>query len=284
MEVLDVLKPETLTEVKSLFTEYQNCKILAGGTDLLLDIKNGKQSPQYLIDLGNIKALKKIEKVRKDIVIGSMVSFKTLSEAKIIKQYFNSLYHSAKGMGSPQIRNLATIGGNIINGAPAADITPCLISLDATLVIESAEYERFISCEQYFIDYDKEKVRENEVLTKIIIPKKKRLTGFYKLGKRNSLAIARVNTAISIEVKQNKIKRFAVCLGAVGRYPFRVLELEKMVVGKSLDYLLADEVLEKLENAVFASIKTRKTMPFKKEAIKGVFKKALENAYGEVIL
>src|SRR5690554_772566 len=253
MEVVDVFRPQSVDEVKKLFTEYENYLLLAGGTDLLLDIKKGKKDGEYLIDLNNVKELKTIKTTRSEIILGSMVKFKDLCENKLIKKYFNSIYWCAKTMGSPQIRNLATIGGNIINGAPAADIVPCLISLDALLFIESPKYERVISCEQYFTDYKKEKVTEREILTKIIIPKNKLLTGFYKLGKRNSLAIARINAALSLEVRKKKIKKIAVCLGAVGRYPFRVDEIEKVCVGKTIDYLLSEKVLEKLEDIVYES-------------------------------
>lgn len=283
MEVLDIFRPKTIDEVKNLLVKYQNCILLAGGTDLLIDIKNGKKSGEYIIDLGNIKGLTKIKETRKEIILGSMVKFKDLCENKLIRKYYNSLYNCAKLMGSPQIRNSATIGGNIVNGAPAADLTPCLISLDALLFIESPNYERVISCEQYFMNYEKEKIKPDEILTKIIIPKKKSLNGFYKLGKRNSLSIARINCAVRMEVKKNKIESLALCLGAVGRYPFRVEEVEKICMGKTIDYLFSEDVLERLENIVYESIKTRASMPFKKEAVKGVFKRTIENAFGGVI-
>jgi CO/xanthine dehydrogenase FAD-binding subunit len=181
-------------------------------------------------------------------------------------------------MGSPQIRNKATVGGNIVNAGSAADVVPCLMSLDAVLVIESINGTRCTSCENYFKNYSEEKVKGNEILTKVVVPKTNHISGYYKLGKRNSLAIARVSAAVSVNVENNVVKSLSVGLGAVGRYPFRAVDLERSAVGQSLEWLSGEEALAILENVVAESIKGRKTMPFKKEAIKGVYKEALNTA------
>jgi CO/xanthine dehydrogenase FAD-binding subunit len=177
-------------------------------------------------------------------------------------------------MGSPQIRNRATIGGNIINGGAAADMTPVIISLDGLLVLESLSGVRTISCENYF--KTNEKIRDTEVLTKIILPKKNQLTGFYKLGKRNALAIARLSLAMGLELDGTTIKSISICLGAVGKFPFRVKDFEEAAINQPVEWLSSERPLQILEEAVFQSIQGRKTMPFKKEAIKGVYKEALK--------
>ena len=114
------------------------------------------------------------------------------------------------------------------------------------------------------------------MLTKILIPKKNILSGFYKLGKRNSLAIARLSTSIVLDTENDIIKNISISLGAVGRYPFRVEKIENLAKGKNVKWLFEDEVLMMLENEVVESIKGRKTVNFKKEAIKGVYKNALQ--------
>ncbi len=279
MELLGFFQPNDVDEVKRLLANYENIKILAGGTDLLLDIRRDKEFPQYIIDINLLSELKEINESDDKILIGSMVTFSQLQTDGLINRYFNSLINCAKNMGSPQIRNMATIGGNIVNGGAAADSTPCLISLDSELFIESLDGLRKVSCENYFKDYANEKIRDNEILTQISIPKKQAKTGYYKLGKRNSLAIARISIALSIIIEHETIKAMSVCLGAVGRYPFRVKELEILAVGKNVEWLYSDEPLELLEDAVHVSINGRKTMPFKKEGIKGVYKEALMIAF-----
>lgn len=278
MEMRGIFQPKTLNEAKTLLSEYANSKLLAGGTDLVLGLRREEQSAEYLIDLGRIPELKTITKGENEVILGSMVTFTQLKESELIKSNFNSLFECAKNMGSPQIRNVATIGGNIVNAGSAADAIPCIMSLDGVLIIESVNGTRQVSCVDYYKNYSIEKLKENEILTKIVIPLKNRRSGYYKLGKRNSLAIARVNTALSISVNEDTVLDISVSLGAVGRYPFRATELEKRAAMKKIDWLYGEEALGILENEVYESIKGRKTMPFKKEAIKGVYKEALRNA------
>lgn len=278
MELLGFFQPNNVAEAKILLSKHTNSNLLAGGTDLLLDFRRDKEVPQYIIDMSKISELKCINEDDSEITIGSMVTFTQVRENMSIKNNFNSIIECAKSMGSPQIRNGATVGGNIINGAAAADIVPCIISLDGILVFESIDSFRKVSCEDYYREYSVEEIKENEILTKIIIPKKTILSGYYKLGKRNSLAIARINTAISLTLEEDTINEIAICLGAVGKFPFRVKELELRAVGQKIDWLFNDETLNFLEDAVYESIKGRKTMPFKKEAIKGVYKNALKSA------
>lgn len=278
MEIKRAFQPKSVEEVKNLLSKYSNSKLLAGGTDLVLGLKGEKEMAEYLIDMGRIPELKNIMEDEKQVTLGSMVTFTQLRESELIRANFNSLLECAKHMGSPQIRNTATIGGNIANAGSAADAIPCIMSLDGILVIESIDGIRQISCVDYFKNYSKEKIKEKEILTKIILPKKNEMSGYYKLGKRNALAIARVNTAISLYINEGIIMRINLALGAVGRYPFRSIELEKQARGKKLEWLYGDEALSIIENDVYESIKGRKTMPFKKEAIKGVYKEALKNA------
>lgn len=278
MKSLDFFQPNNLEEVKKILANKENTKLLAGGTDLILELQQDMIQPQHIIDLNKIEELKEINETKDKIIVGSMVSFTQLVESTIIKQHFHSICESARKMGSPQIRNMATIGGNIINGASAADMVPCVISLSGVLVFESMGNERQVNSATYYKNYETEKIQPQEILTKIIIPKTDAFSGYYKLGKRNSLAIARINVALSIEVDSNVIKNISVCLGAVGRFPFRVKELEQRALGKPVDWLLSKEPLEILENVVYESIKTRKSMPFKREGIKGVYKEAVKNA------
>jgi len=276
--VLKIYSPKTIEEVKEYMKDHSNFKLLAGGTDLVLDFKRNKVKCESIVSLGKISELKKIVDDEDEIYIGAMVTFSDLIENNIINNYCNLLLNCSMSMGSPQIRNVATVGGNIANGGSAADIIPCIISLGGILLIESEEAIRRVSCEEYFENYKEEGLKENEILTHIIIPKTQNISGYYKLGKRNSLAISRVSAAVNLEIKKDRICAINICLGAVGRYPFRAKELEERSLGKDIKWLYSEEALEYLEGIVEKSIEGRKTMPFKREATKGVFKRALDNA------
>ncbi|WP_346879999.1 FAD binding domain-containing protein [Clostridium sp. UBA3061] len=276
--MLKIYSPKTIEEVKEYMKDHSNFKLLAGGTDLVLDFKRNKVKCESIVSLGKISELKKIVDDEDEIYIGAMVTFSDLIENNIINNYCNLLLNCSMSMGSPQIRNVATVGGNIANGGSAADIIPCIISLGGILLIESEEAIRRVSCEEYFENYKEEGLKENEILTHIIIPKTQNISGYYKLGKRNSLAISRVSAAVNLEIKKDRICAINICLGAVGRYPFRAKELEERSLGKDIKWLYSEEALEYLEGIVEKSIEGRKTMPFKREATKGVFKRALDNA------
>lgn len=276
--MLKIYSPKTIEEVKEYMKDHSSLKLLAGGTDLVLDFKRNKVKCESIVSLEKISDLKKIVDDKDEIYIGAMVTFSDLVENNIIKDYCNLLLNCSMSMGSPQIRNVATVGGNIANGGSAADIIPCIISLGGILLIESEEAIRRVSCEEYFENYKEERLKENEILTHIIIPKTQNISGYYKLGKRNSLAISRVSAAVNLEIKKDRICAINICLGAVGRYPFRAKELEERSLGKDIKWLYSEEALEYLEGIVEKSIEGRKTMPFKREAIKGVFKRALDNA------
>jgi CO/xanthine dehydrogenase FAD-binding subunit len=277
MRNLEFFKPSTLVEAKNYLSKHNNSKLLAGGTDLVLDLNKGNENPEHIIDISSLTELKNIYEDEEKITIGSAVSFTQIKESDYIKNNFNALIACASTMGSPQIRNVATIGGNIANAGSAADIVPCILCLDGVLVIESINGTRQISCENYFKNYSVEKIKTDEILTQIIIPKKNNRNSYYKLGKRNSLAISRVSVALSVKLNGDIIENMSICLGAVGRFPFRAKNLEKIAQNKNINWLFSEEPLSILENEVFESIKGRKTMPFKKEAIKGVYKEALKS-------
>lgn len=280
MEICQVLSPSSMEEAKKLMAKYKNIKILAGGTDLTIDINKDKISPEFLLSLRKIEEIKKIKDFQRHIVIGSMATFSDILESDTISANFNALKECAAAMGSPQIRNAATVGGNIANAAPAADIIPCLMCLDASIGIIGSEGSRVTKVADYIKNYRDIKLKPNEIIKEIVINKNNSLSGFYKLGKRNSLAISRINCAVSVSLESNKIKKLKVALGAVGRLPFRVAALEKMAENKEVDFLISSEAFNMVETAVYESIKERKTMPFKKEAVKGVYKEAVKRALG----
>lgn len=275
--LIEIFKPNTLDKAKKILDNKENIKILAGGTDLVIDIRKNKHIPDSLLDIGNIEELKNIEEKDDSISIGSMVTFSDLNESEIIKKRYNSLYDCSKTMGSPQIRNVATIGGNVANGASAADSIPCLMALDSKIILESIDGIREIRLIDYFKNYNIEHLRKKEVITKFIIPKKNGVSGYYKLGKRNSLAIARISVAVNLILEQDIIKDISIVVGAAGKVPFEVTDVKEDIINEKKEVLFENENLSILENAVYNSIKGRSTVDFKKEAVKGVYKQALYN-------
>lgn len=276
--LIDIFKPNTLDEAKKILNSEKNIKVLAGGTDLVIDIRRNKYIADSLLDIGNIEELKNIEEKDDSISIGANVTFSELKESEIIKKRCNSLYECSKTMGSPQIRNVATIGGNVANSASAADSIPCLMSLDSKIILESIDGIREVSLRDYFKNYNIEHLKKKEIITKFIIPKKNSVSGYYKLGKRNSLSIARISVAVRLTLKEDIVKDISVVIGAAGKVPFEVTDVKRVIINEKKEALFENEILSILENSVYNSIKGRSTVEFKKEAVKGVYKQALYNA------
>lgn len=276
--IKEILEPRDIKSAEIYLDSLEKSKILAGGTDLIPEMQSEKNDVLYLISLNKIDKLKHIKEFAHHVMAGSMATFSDMQEAESIKKNFGCIFDCCKKMGSPQIRNTATIGGNIVNSAPAADLVPCLMISGTVFLIESSKIKRRFKCEEYFENISKLKIADNEILTQIIMTKSKGASGFYKLGKRNSLAISRISAACYIEEEKGKVLNFKVALGAVAKVPMRLYEVEDMVKGKNMEYLYSRNVVEKIKDTVYESIKERQSAPFKKEAVEGVYNEALKRA------
>jgi CO/xanthine dehydrogenase FAD-binding subunit len=274
--IKEIILPLTIDSAKTDLENYEGSKILAGGTDLMLDITRKDSSAEYLISLDKIDELKRIKEFKHHVILGSMATFSEVEESESIRKNFSCLIDCCKTMGSPQIRNIATIGGNIVNAAPAADIVPCLMTLDTVFIIENSKTMRRFRCDEYFDNFNKLRLKDNEILTQIIIMKTKGASGFYKLGKRNALSISRISAACYLEAEGGIVTVFRVALGAVGKLPMRLKVIEELVKNKPVDYLYSEKIMETIKDIVCESIGGRKSAPFKREASAGVYREALK--------
>ncbi len=184
MSIERVYKGNSISEVVEILDKYkEEAKLIAGGTDIIIDIRNEKIKPQVLIDVSAIEELKKIEDKGGDYIeIGGATTFTQIVESKFFQSNLYGFNKACRMVGSPQIRNKGTIGGNIANGSAAADSVPPLICLDATIVLESANNTREIKLEDYY--KNNIKIEANELLTKIYFkkPNENQILGFSKLG------------------------------------------------------------------------------------------------------
>lgn len=280
MSVERVFRAMTIDEAASLLKEYgQEAQILAGGTDLLVQIREKHNRGSILIDITDVKALQSLEINDDEIKIGSMVRFTDIVESKEVKELFPGLWDACKSVGSPQIRNLGTIGGNLANGSPAADSAPPLIALDANVTAVSTRGERIIPLTEFYLGKGKTALELDELLVSISIPKPKEplvFVEFEKLGLRNALAISRISTAVYMTLDDSgKIESCGIGSGSLGLNPMRETELEKWFEGKVLDEALIKTGAEKYGDIVEMRLSGRSSMPYKREAVQGVIKPAL---------
>ncbi|HEY8884961.1 MAG TPA: xanthine dehydrogenase family protein subunit M [Chloroflexota bacterium] len=245
MKDFTYLAPTTLKEAIDLLAEHRgHTKVLAGGTDLMLQLQDGLWEPDYVVDVRNIPELNTLEYSNKaGLTVGAATSLRRIETSPIVLEKYPQLATGAGEIGSVQIRNLASLGGNICTATPSADGIPSLVSLEATARIASARGERTVSLESIFVGVRKTTLKPDELLVDLRIPAPAaRTSGVYiKLDTRLQMDLAIVGVATTLSLgADSTIEKVTICLGAVATTPIRVREAEELLKGRALtDDLLA---------------------------------------------
>ena len=212
-------------------------KIIAGGTDLMLEIKRGlRPEKQIIIDLSHIAELRMITRDDNgDLHIGALVTHNDAASSTMIQRQARALAEACYQVGSPQIRNRGTIAGNLVTASPANDTIPALLALNAEIVLASTAGERTIPLESFYLGVRKTVLAENEIVKEIIIRAQSLTfaTSFYKLALRNAQAISVVNAAVAIKINNSSIENVRIALGSVAPTVVRLKQLEASLINSS---------------------------------------------------
>lgn len=280
--VQEVYQTHMLSEALQLLHQYgAEAKVIAGGTDLIIQLRNGHVSPKVLIDISAIEEIKDIREMDNFIEVGSTASFTSIETHQLFENKLEAIATAARSIGSPQIRNRATIGGNICNASPAADLLPPLLALDAIAILKSSEQTRMMPLSELITGKEQTALRPDEMLERIRFrrPGPRSGLGFSKLGVRNALAIARISMAVYVEWDATELCReIRIASGALGIKAQREVDVESFVKGKKLDERVIDETAAFLEESTVKRLAGRSTLPFKRLAVQGVFRQAVECA------
>lgn len=233
--------PSDMREAVAILKERgSKMMIMAGGTDLLNQMKVRQVTPEFVL---NIKKIKELEYIRRNngLEIGALTTITAVRESTLIKKEYPSLYDATEWFGTPQIRNMATVGGNICRSSPSSDLVAPLMALDARLRLVGAKGERIVPIEEFMVGVG-ENVLDREILTEIIVPREEKPSGTaFKKLKRSSADLAKVSCAVSIAMKDGKCEEIRIVLGAVGDKVFRARKAEEMIRGEKV----IDAVIEK---------------------------------------
>lgn len=229
--------PTTLEEASAILAEDPTgARLIAGGTDLIVQMRAGIVQPDVLVDL-RLLPLDTIS-VEKDLVrLGSRVTHTQIVESKVMWERFPALAAACEAVGGPATRNRGTIGGNLANASPAADTALPLLVYDASVVVASAAGERTVPLADFFVDYRQTALQPGEIIkeTRMPVPSGKTASSFIKLGKRQALMIAVVSAAARLTVDESyKVQEARIALGSVAPTPMRASSAEKMMVGEAL--------------------------------------------------
>jgi len=241
MKKFTYLVPKTLDEAVSLYqSNGDGAKYVVGGTDVMVKIKSGKMAPDYLISLKHIAghAQVQLNSDTGELHIGAFVTHRALETSALIKLQYPIIHDAVQNIGSVQIRNVASIGGNLVNAVPSADGAIPLIALDARVSIYGAAGERNVDLVRFFEGPGQTVLDPGEILTEIIVPKQPARTGaaYQKFGRRAAmeLPLIGVGVLLSLEGGSNRCAKARVALGVAAPTPIRTLSAEQYLVGKEI--------------------------------------------------
>jgi len=281
MKKFDYLRPQTLEEALSLLNQHgKKAKLIAGGTDVIVLIKQKAMMPEVLISLRGIPGL---DQIRYDgaLKIGAMATHRDIEKSDVIRKEFSALTDAADVLGSIQIRNVATIGGNICTAAPSADTATPLLVLGTRVKIKSLSEERTVPIEGFFTGPGETILKKGEMVTELIIPKPLPNTGsaYWKLQRRLALDLPILGVSVLLSLDKGTVscsdmlcttspissilhtmekdeltcKEIRIALGVAAPTPIRALKAENLMRGKKI----SDELLEEVANTVSVEAQPR---------------------------
>ncbi|MCX8118521.1 MAG: xanthine dehydrogenase family protein subunit M [Desulfobacterota bacterium] len=270
--------PKTLSEACQLLWDASGrAKVIAGGTDLVISLRNGGLTPSCLVDLTHLKELRGIEVSNGGLSIGAAVSHSEIASSPTVRQFAGILSEAASQIGSPQIRNLGTLGGNIVNASPAADTLPPLLVLEAVGRVVSLKGERDVPVSRLLLGPYRTALQPYEILTRISfkkIPEGMRWV-FIRLARREAMAIARMSLALLLRMDGGRIEEVRIAPGAVLPHPDRLIEVEEFLKGKTPEEALLKEASKKVSEAVIRRSGIRPSTSYKAPVLEALFLRAM---------
>ena len=240
----EYLNPNQVSEAISLLQKHgEEAKILAGGHSLIPAMKLRFAMPEYLIDISGIDGLEYIHEEDGQLKIGAMTRESSLEESNLIKDNYSLLLDTVKMIADPQVRNMATVGGNLAHGDPANDHPATMIALRASVAVEGPNGRREIGIDDFFPDFFTTALEDNEILTEIRIPASQPGSGgaYQKIERKvGDYAAAAVACQLSLEA-DGKIQQIGIGLTNVGPVPIRSVGAEGNLRGKTPDDSLIQE-------------------------------------------
>ena len=283
-EPFEVFQPVSVPEAREFFRNNgPGGHFLAGGTDLVIAIKEKGLVPRYVVDLKKIPSLSGIrESCDGSLTIGALTTMREIETSQVIRKKYPFLAQSAAEVGSIQIRNRATIGGNMANATPSADVAPALLVLDARVKISRSGGEKIVLLEEFFIGPGKTIMEPGDILTEIVIPPTPPdFCGEYiKFSPREMMDLAYVGVAVGVVVDgSGKICReVRIALGAVSPTPIRARKAEPLMLNQEITPSLAERVGEEASNECKPISDVRSSAAYRKEMVRVNTKRALLNA------
>lgn len=250
---------ETVEEAAALLKKYPDTRVISGGSDVLIKIRQGKMAGTSLVCIRNIKEIQGITKNQEgDIYIGAGTTFSHITRDPVIQECIPVLGEAVDQVGGPQIRNIGTIGGNICNGAVSADSAPTVFSLNALLRITDGNSTRILPVREFYLGPGRVDLKRGEILTHVIIPAKeyRGYQGHYiKYSMRKAMDIATLSCSVvsRVDFQKNILEDVRITFGVAAPVPFRCEKTEEAIKGMTV----GDGLYHKIEESIRQEISPR---------------------------
>ena len=248
---------------------------LAGGTDLHPAWDLGRPLPKYLVDLKHLHFLKGIREEANNLRIGALTTVEEIKQHTLIQNEFGALSQATEQFAGVQIRNRATVGGNICNASPAADLLPGLYVHDAQMELLGPSGKRELPIREFILGPGKTLLKPGEILTNIILPRAGRKSMFYKLGLRQAMAIAVVNVAMAYRKNNAGLQSLVIATGAVAPTVVFLEGFTKAV----LSQVPLREALDQIDQDIAPINDIRATADYRRRVLKNIVSHLLESLH-----
>jgi carbon-monoxide dehydrogenase medium subunit len=281
----DYLAPKEPAELASMLAKYgKEARILSGGTDLLVQMKDHALTPKYVIDISRLESLSTISfDEQSGLVIGSAAKMDELLRVPVVKGRYAALWTATETVGARQILAMGSVGGNICNASPAADTPPALVAFDAEVRLRSAKEGRTMPLLDFILGNRKTALREGEYLEsiKLAAPPPDSGSAYQHFRVRGGMEIAMVSAAVNVQVdpETKSVKELRIVLGVVAPTPIRARDAEQMIVGQVPGEELLTSAAEVCAKASKPIDDFRASAEYRREMLKVLFERAFNEAY-----
>jgi CO/xanthine dehydrogenase FAD-binding subunit len=278
----DLLMPKTLSEALEMLADgVPDVVPLAGGTNLIPDMRGGQLSPSAVVNVGGLEELRGIRQENGHLVVGGGTTVAELREDPLIAQHAPILMEAAASFGNPLIRNRATVGGNLVNAAPCADTAPPLLALNAEIELASKERVRRVPLEDFLVDAYQTACQPHELLVAVRWPVSPPHSAgaFRKLGLRKISCMAKIDVAVVVEGDEDgRCREARIALGAVAPRHFRVHDAEALLRDQSL----TPEIIAEAARLAAEAARPRVGSEYKRQVVEALTRRLLTRSAGSI--
>lgn len=270
--------PKTVSEAVSILAKDAEAVVLAGGTDVVPMMKQRELAPESVVNIKNIPKLAYIREDREGLKIGALTTISMLVESDITKKKYLALHEAAAGFGTWEVRNMATIGGNICQSLPSGDTFPPLLAFGAEVKLVGPKGERRVPIEK-FCTGPGTNVLDRELLVEVILPKQNGKYGSaYDKKKRSSVDLAKASCAVNVTVRDGKCEDIKVAMGALADKPVRARTVEEALKGKALSDEIIEAAAQKVTKDISPRTSVRSTAWYRTEVSKVLVRRMIKLA------